>query len=64
MKLTDDKTKCMGEDCPYKKSCEKCNAEDKRNMEKSKNEKGFHSTEFVEVKKPDGTKAYIAKPAE
>lgn len=60
----DEKNKCMGEDCPYKKNCTKCKAEDKRNMSKDFNQRGFHTTEVIEVKKPDGTKKYVAKPAE
>jgi len=62
---TDERTKCLGEDCPYKK-CKECNVEDKRNMEKDEsNEKGFHSTDFVEVKDPTtGKKKYVSKPAE
>jgi len=64
MKTNEEKTICMGEDCPYKK-CKTCPAEDKRNMEKSAStERGFHSTEFVEITTPNGKKKYVSKPAE
>jgi len=64
MTTIDEKTTiCMGEDCPYKKKCNKCNAKDKRNIEPGTS--GFHNKEFVEVTDPaTGEKRYVSKPFE